>query len=160
LDENEDRLTRLKDERVLRERLPIELMRAASYEHVLSLLLIRVEVPSNWRAAAFYPLLKGVARKVRQNVRAIDFAVRLGDDVVLMLAETPGAGAKRLGEKLTEVVDSSEFDIGLDLAVVRPLLRFATATFPEDAAEADALIAAVRAKIDAPEEVVADEPAL
>lgn len=146
---DEDRLTRLKAGKVLLERLPVELMRAGSFEHPLSLLLIRVEVAPTLRAVAFYPLLKAVARKVRDNTRAIDLSARVGDDVVLMLAETPAAGARRLGEKLTEIVDHAEYDVGLDSSEVHPQLRFATASFPEDGATPEALLACVLARADA-----------
>lgn len=145
---NEDRLTRLKTEAVLHERLPVELMRARSFEHVLSLLLVRVEVPPELRAVLFYPMLKAVGRKVRQSVRAIDTAVRLGDDVVLMLAETPAAGAKRLGEKLSEIVDESEFDVGFDLAQVKPRIHCAVATFPEDGDDPATLLDVLKRRAD------------
>ena len=154
----EDRLTRLGHESVLMERLPKELLRASSYEHTMSLLGIRVEVPAHLKSVVFYPLLKAVARKVRQNIRAIDLAVRLGDDLVLLLAETPAAGALRLGEKLTEVIDRSEYDIGLDLPDLVPRLRCAAAAYPEDGETAETLIAVLKERLsDSPVEPRAAE---
>jgi len=154
---NEDRLTRLKTEGVLHERLPLELLRAGSFQHSLSLLLVRVEVPPQLRTVLFYPMLKAVGRKVRESVRAIDLAVRFGDDVVLMLAETPAAGAARLGEKLSQIVDESDFDVGFDLAEVQPTIHCAVATFPEDGEDAATLLDVLKTR--ASGEQASDGPA-
>lgn len=145
---SEDRLTRLQVETVLLERLPRELLRASSYGHTLSLLGVRVGVEPALRAVIFYPLLKAVARKVKSNIRAIDLAVRSTDDIVLMLAETPGPGARRLGEKLTEVIDQEEYDVGLEFPQAAPSLRFATATFPEDGETTEALMGVLKQRLD------------
>jgi diguanylate cyclase (GGDEF)-like protein len=144
----EDRLTRLQVEAVLLERLPRELLRAASYGHTLSLLGIRVSVEPTYRAVIFYPLLKAVARQVKSNIRAIDLAVRSTDDIVLMLAETPSAGARRLGEKLTEVIDREDYDVGLELPQGVLQLSQATATFPEDGETVEALMSVLKQRLE------------
>ncbi|WP_374546602.1 diguanylate cyclase domain-containing protein [Rhodoblastus sp.] len=83
-------------------------------------------------------LLKAVAKRIQSRLRAEDFAARVGgDEFILIHANAIGDSAERLARRLIELI-SEPYDIDGEEIVVG--LTVGIARFPEDGADADALL--------------------
>jgi two-component system cell cycle response regulator len=113
-----DALTGTYNRRYLMQRLPQEAERAHRYSHPLSLVLCDVdhfkEVNDTHGHQVGDQVLQGVAQFLRDHVRVeIDWVARYGgEEFVIVLPETPFAGALVAAEKLRAGLASTEFAIG------------------------------------------------
>jgi diguanylate cyclase (GGDEF)-like protein len=145
----EDRLTRLKHESFLDEVLEIEVMRSERYERSFSLVLFRIDVPAGMYSEVFYPLLKVISSRVKRNIRVVDTAFRVGNEILLVLPETGADGAAMAAAKLKTFVESEAFNVSPVFPDLKVGLSFAVATFPGDSRDERDLVRIVRGRLEA-----------
>jgi len=144
-----DALTATFNRRYLMQRLPQEAERARRYHHPLSLVLCDVDhfkqVNDTHGHQVGDQVLTGVAKFLRDNIRSeIDWVARYGgEEFVIVLPETPVAGALIVAEKIRAALAVWELGIG-DLGL-KVTASFGVAGFdalePSDVSVVDRLIA-------------------
>jgi len=145
----EDRLTRLKHEAFLGEVLEMEVMRAERYERSFSIVLFRIDVPAEMYSEVFYPLLKVISSRVKRNIRIVDAAFRVGNEILVVLPETSAAGAAVAAGKLKTFVESESFNVSPVFPDLKVGLSFAVVTFPDDTKDESELVNLVRRRLEA-----------
>jgi diguanylate cyclase (GGDEF)-like protein len=143
-----DALTGAYNRRYLMRRLPQEAERARRYHHPLSLVLCDVDhfkrVNDTHGHQVGDQVLQGIARVLRERVREIDWVARYGgEEFVIVLPETPLAGALVVAEKIRAGLAGTKLAIGN--LVLQVTVSFGVAGFdvlePGDVAVVDRLIA-------------------
>ncbi len=148
-----DSLTGLFNHSYFQDQLAQEVARCLRYQHDLSLLFIDIdrfkEINDTLGHPAGDTVLKSVADILRGSFRDADLRFRLrehdlaarygGDEFVLMLPETPKAGAAVTAERLRRAVESCSFMLDPPLPVT---LSLGLATLPQDAPDREGLVAA------------------
>jgi diguanylate cyclase (GGDEF)-like protein len=147
-----DDLTGLYNHRAFHERLREEVARAQRYSQPLSLLVTDVDAFVSVNQDLGYQIGDEVLRRLAgvissadspQRARASDVVARYsGEEFVVLLPETSKAGAITKANRLREAVARTEFPGGRGLTV-----SVGVATFPDDAAGADALVQAAEAAL-------------
>ncbi len=104
-----DALTGLSNYRYLRESLRREVERASRFGHMLSVLVLDLdhfkEINDTYGHAAGDAVLAEFARRVRAEIREVDFAFRQGgEEFVVLLPETDASGAEVVAQRLGEAV--------------------------------------------------------
>jgi diguanylate cyclase (GGDEF)-like protein len=140
-----DDLTGLYNARHMAEVIEIEVERAGRYNKELSLVFIDLDffktVNDTRGHLVGSLLLSEFGDFLRKNIRKIDFAARYGgDEFVLVLPETPKAGALTLCNNLLDGLRQHLFLADAGLAPVQQNASLGIATFPEDAATKDELV--------------------
>lgn len=140
-----DELTGLSNHRHFYERLKEELERAARYHHCCSLLIIDVDdfkrINDTYGHPAGDAALKKIAQAMQAALRATDLCARYGgDEFMVILPETTKEAARNVAEHLRAAVEGLHFQAAGNEVPLS--LSIGTATFPEDAADLTALIAA------------------
>lgn len=112
---NSDELTGLANRRCFMEALTREVERAGRYDRSLSLVLLDLDhfkkVNDTWGHAAGDDVLKEVARALRSVCRDIDLPARLGgEELVLLLPETDGEGARVVAERARERIEQARHE--------------------------------------------------
>lgn len=107
-----DSLTELYNHKFFQKRLGEEIERSQRYHHPLSLLMIDVDkfksINDRYGHQAGDRVLKSIADALRFNVRLVDMPARYGgEEFVVILPETPSAGAKIAAERLRRLVENS-----------------------------------------------------
>jgi two-component system cell cycle response regulator len=110
-----DPLTQLLNRRVLIERLVQEVERARRYEGTIALLMIDLDhfkrINDQYGHLVGDDVLRDVATILRNAVRAVDVVARYGgEEFVVVLPETPDAGAQAFAERLREKVEAHVFN--------------------------------------------------
>lgn len=150
-----DELTGLYNRRELGRALAQEVARTTRTERPLSLLVVDIDhfklVNDRHGHEAGDRVLQGVAKVVLESVRSLDRAARFGgEELVLLLPETPATEALYVAERLRRRIAAARFPSGTasgDLAIT---VSIGVATYPDDCAGADELFrAADRALYDA-----------
>ncbi|MBN2495924.1 MAG: diguanylate cyclase [Deltaproteobacteria bacterium] len=146
-----DSLTGLYNHAYFQERLSVEMSRSRRYGHPLGLLFIDVDefkrINDSLGHLVGDAVLRGIASILRGSSRSVDVHFRLrqhdiaarygGDEFVLLLPETPRAGAAITAERLRLCVEDHDFGPAGSVS-----LSIGVACFPDDGADRDALIAA------------------
>ena len=142
---NHDALTGLPNRVLLNDRLSQAVLRARRYDHWVTVLFVDLDnfklVNDSLGHNAGDELLKVVAGRMVQRVRATDTVVRLGgDEFVVVLVDQP-----KDADVISAMVQKIQAAIGEPICLeghdVRVTSSVGIANFPEDGADADTLMA-------------------
>lgn len=141
-----DDLTGLYNSRHMANLIEFEVDRAERYNKQLSLVFIDLDhfksVNDTRGHLSGSLLLREFGAFIRQHIRKIDIAARYGgDEFVLVLPETPKAGALTLCQHFLEGLRQHQFLAGTGLPPIQLTASLGISTFPEDAASKDELVA-------------------
>ncbi len=141
-----DGLTGLYNHREFQRRLQAEIERAQRYQHRLSLLMIDIDRFKNFNDIYGHQVgdtvLQALGVKMRQEIRAVDYAARYGgEEFTIILPEMAAADAVAAAERLRKSIAADAIDIGAGQAA-NITVSIGVATFPEDAVSKDKLIGA------------------
>jgi diguanylate cyclase (GGDEF)-like protein len=141
---NSDPLTGLGNRRRFMEVLALEVERADRYGRQLSLVLLDLDrfkkVNDTWGHAAGDEVLKDAARALRSVSRELDLPARLGgEELVLLLPETDGHGARVVAERVRERIRQARHDTP-DGRTFRVTASMGVASFGPDAPTAETLL--------------------
>jgi diguanylate cyclase (GGDEF)-like protein len=139
------------DERRFMEQLALEIRRAERHQRPLSVLLLRVvnlaELRARFGRFLAERVLRQVAGRLADAMRDTDFLGAFGSDgLATILVEADREGARKAEERLLASLSSLELPYA-DLPDLDVDLLCATATLPEDGANADELAAAAEARL-------------
>ena len=139
-----DALTGLHNRRFFDETLPMSLARAERSGEPLSVLLMDVdrfkEINDRLGHLAGDAVLRHVAGVLQRTARAQDLVCRYGGDEIVVVM--PGGGpddAAALGRRIHEALAAAPPPV-LESAARRPTLSMGSASYPQDAEEADELL--------------------
>lgn len=140
LNSNEDTLTGLYNHRTFQEFLSKELTKAEKASQELSILIFDVNNISTINKELGHSkgdeIIKLVAEKIKQNIRANDIAGRYGgDEIAVILPDTSTEDAKYLAEYLTYSLSCCLVD---DVGPVK--VSVGIATYPDSAVEQEKLL--------------------
>ncbi|MHB2017003.1 MAG: diguanylate cyclase [Candidatus Xenobia bacterium] len=139
-----DRLTQLYTEEYLEEGFDAELTRARRYKHPLSLILLEPDIPEEFKADRLYASLKILARLAESQTRVMDIGIRWGQQILLVLPETPRDGAVRVVEKIRGAYENHAL-LKNDPDIKFPIrLRASVKAFPDHGQEKEQLLALLR----------------
>jgi diguanylate cyclase (GGDEF)-like protein len=138
-----DDLTVAQNRRCLEAELPEAVRVAAAKTESLSLLFLDVDDLKQVNTAHGHPtgslLLEAVARTAQRLCRAHDRLYRYGgDEFCILMPGTPAMGARKLGERLLQVLQEHPLDLGPGQLAVS--LSVGVAAYPEHADGAGRLI--------------------
>lgn len=138
-----DGLTGLFVRRYLLERCQDELRRSIKHKLNLSCLLVDIDFfkDTNDRYGHLVGdvVLKGIAAIIKENIREVDFAGRLGgEEFCVILPDTPKAGAVHVAERLRKAVQGHIFT-AYDESV-KVTVSIGASIFPDDASDPNQLI--------------------
>ena len=145
-----DELTGLYNHREMVDILKDEIARSERYKHSASLIMLDVDhlnaVNDNLGHQAGDMLLRQVAELVRENIRKTDMPARFGgDDLAIILPETPDTGAMVVAERIRQAVAGRPFNLGQrerGLLPIRITVSLGIACYPTDGGSEEALVAA------------------
>jgi diguanylate cyclase (GGDEF)-like protein len=109
-----DFLTGLPNHRFFQATLSVELGRAQRHNHSLSLLIIDLDFLKEVNDKFGHPsgdmVIRTIAETIRSTCREIDFAARYGgEEFMVILPETPLAGAAQVADRIRERIAAQEF---------------------------------------------------
>jgi diguanylate cyclase (GGDEF)-like protein len=109
-----DGLTEVYNHRTFQERLAQEIARAERYQRPLSLLMIDIDHFQLYNDMHGYPqgdiVLQDLARLFQEMSRTSDTVARYGgEEFAIILPETDGASAQRIGQRFRECVEQHSF---------------------------------------------------
>ena len=141
-----DALTGLWNVRYLRESLRREVERAVRFDRPLAVVVLDVDhfkdVNDRHGHQRGDAVLAELAQRVRAQVRDVDTVARYGgEELVVVLPETDGAGGRLLAERVREAVAREPFD-GVDRPGLRVTLSAGVADLPTCGRSADELVRA------------------
>ncbi len=145
-----DAMTGLFNRRYFEETLARELAQAVRYNHPLSVVMADIDhfksVNDTYGHQAGDEALKTFADLMKHNTRGSDLACRYGgEEFMLLLANTPRSGAHACAEQLRLALAQSS--VPWSTSTICMTASFGVASFPEDAATAEQLIAAADAAL-------------
>lgn len=132
--------TKLYKEAFLKADLEKELKRAARFGRPLSLLAVEALMPEASLKEMEYSVIVQLARLVREIVRDIDYPVRWGRRILLVLPETSREGAVKVADKIRNAAQGRRYVGGENYSREAVELRFGFAVFPEDGLDNNALL--------------------
>jgi diguanylate cyclase (GGDEF)-like protein len=140
-----DGLTGLYNHRECHKRLAEEVERAQRYGRVLSVLMVDVDHFKGFNDSYGHQVgdlvLTQVAHRTTQQLRQVDIAARYGgEEFLVILPETPGEAALVVAERICQSVASEAVEIPSG-DQVRLTVSIGLASFPDDAADRQGLIA-------------------
>ena len=125
--------------------LESELRRARRFERPLALILADLDqfrqVNNEFGHLAGDAVLRGVADVVKAHLRPSDIPVRFGgEELAILLPETPAAQAFEVAERLRRAVAETSFEIRTVPEPLRITISLGVAGFPGDGANPDELV--------------------
>ena len=140
-----DGLTGLYNYRYFQEMLQSETARSQRHHRKLCLLMIDVDHFKVYNDLQGHPMgdevLKGIARILMERARRTDLVARYGgEELVVVLPETPRENARKVAEDFRRRVENFSFPKGENQPIGRITISIGLAEFPADAADARALI--------------------
>lgn len=141
-----DQLTGVTSRGALQRRLRAEVHRSRRFQRPVSVLMVDVDHFKRVNDQHGHPAgdraLCAVADRLSRGLRAVDTVARFGgEEFVLVLAETDGPGARAVAERVREAVAAEPVAVG-EASAIRVTVSVGVATFPGDAGEDAALLAA------------------
>lgn len=135
-----DGLTGLYNHRKCHEILADEIKRASRYNRLMSVLMLDVDAFKQFNDTFGHPqgdvLLKGVARILRESLRATDFIGRYGgEEFLVILPETGRAEACVLAERVRRTIGATDFVLDRGQVVCRTV-SIGVASYPENGPQA------------------------
>lgn len=146
-----DGLTGLLNHHEFQKRLLWEIKRAGRYRRGLSLLMMDIDrfktLNDTYGHQAGDNVLKAMGEHLRNAIRSSDEAARYGgEEFALIMPETPGETAfitaQRIGAEISRIPMAVSADVTVNITV-----SIGVATFPQDAATKDELIAAADSRM-------------
>jgi diguanylate cyclase (GGDEF)-like protein len=139
-----DPLTRLYNRGYMTDRLREEMMRSSRTNRPFTLMLLDIDhfkrVNDSYGHPAGDEVLVGLSSLLKRSCRASDAICRYGgEEIALILADTPLAGAKTFAENLRKTIESEAFSIP-DGKSLRITASMGLAEFPAQAASMEELI--------------------
>ncbi|HYN88932.1 MAG TPA: diguanylate cyclase [Ardenticatenaceae bacterium] len=140
-----DPKTGLANMRRFNEVIAREFERAESGRQPLSILMCDLDylrnINNSYGHHAGDTVLAGIADIIRRNTDAGDLAARFGgEEVVVLLPNTGGEGARQVAERIRGELEQSRFDVGHFLGLVSPTVSIGVASFPRDARAVEELL--------------------
>lgn len=140
-----DGLTGLFNHRHFQETLSIELSRSIRHERNFSLLFLDIDLFKQYNDVHGHPkgdeLLSMFGKLVKERLRKADFVARYGgEEFVIMLPETPKAGALRVADDIRKHISDYPFKGRETQPLGRVTVSIGVATFPEDGKDGSELI--------------------
>jgi diguanylate cyclase (GGDEF)-like protein len=145
----QDELTGLANRRAMEKLLAEEVTRALRHGRPLSVLMADVDhfkaVNDTYGHPAGDEVLRQLARLLGQSLRSIDTAARYGgEELLVVLPETPGTEARRVAERIRSAVAEHDFMVEPEEAEPTLLLRVTVslgiASIPHDADSPERLV--------------------
>ena len=142
-----DELTGLANRRHLDTELEREIQRHERHKRALAVLMLDVDRFKALNDTHGHPagdaVLRQLAEVLEKNTRKGDTVARFGgEEFVVILPETPAAGAVHLAEKIRAAVEAHPFTIDENGATVHATISIGLARFPDHARTLDTLISA------------------
>ena len=142
-----DGLTGLYNHRHFHERLSLEAERSLRNGLPLSLLMIDVDHFKHYNDAHGHPagdeVLRRLARLLTDGRRANDFCARYGgEEFAIVLVDTPKLTAAKVADRLRERIGEHAFLFADEQPLGLLSVSIGVATFPDDAADSEALVRA------------------
>ena len=139
-----DELTGLANRRYLDDELERELQRHERHKRALAVLMLDVDRFKSLNDTHGHPagdaVLRQLAAVLQATTRKGDTVARFGgEEFMVILPETPAAGALTLAEKIRTAIEAHSFSIDDKGATVRATASFGLARFPDHGRTADAL---------------------
>ncbi len=130
-----DPLTHTHNRRALIERLTEELERARRYSLALALLIVDLDhfktVNDSYGHLVGDEVLRGVARMLQREARAVDVVARYGgEEFIVILPETTAEGAVALAERIRERIANTPPVAGGEYGWLRVTVSIGVATVP------------------------------
>lgn len=140
-----DQLTGLPNRRHLDTELARETERHERHRRVFALLLLDVDhfkiLNDTYGHPAGDEVLRRLAQVLRECTRAGDTVARFGgEEFLVILPETPAAGAVHLAEKIRAAIEAQRFVLGAQAAEVAVTVSIGLARFPEHGRTPEALV--------------------
>ena len=146
-----DPLTRLNNRRHFLERIDQEITRASSTAESFSILFLDVDqlkrINDTYGHLAGDALLREVSNALMDAVRGEDVVSRYGgDEFVVLLPSTAAAAAASVAQRISDGMARHRFMAGRELLQI-PGVSLGLATFPQDGATAEQLLASADATL-------------
>ena len=142
-----DELTGLPNRRHLDDETERELVRHERHKRALAVLMLDVDRFKALNDTHGHPagdaVLRQLAQILRETTRKGDIVARFGgEEFMVILPETPAAGALHLAEKIRAAIEAHTFALDDQGGTVRVTASFGLARFPEHGRSMEALTAA------------------
>jgi len=146
-----DPLTRLNNRRHFLERIQQEIIRASSSDESFAVIFLDVDelkrINDTYGHLAGDALLREVSNALVDAVRGEDVVARYGgDEFVVLLPATPAAAAASVVQRISDGIARHRFMAGRELLQI-PGVSLGLATFPQDGATAEELLASADATL-------------
>jgi diguanylate cyclase (GGDEF)-like protein len=132
-----DELTGIYNYRYFAEKLKEEQRRAARYDLPLSLIMLDIDWFKRFNDTYGHEVgnivLKGITSVVKRCIRDVDIFCRYGgEEFVIILPQTPQIEVTRIGERIREQVDASNFGGGDNIPGLKVTVSVGISSFPEN----------------------------
>ncbi len=132
-----DELTGIFNYRYFAEKLKEEQRRAARYDLPLSLIMLDIDWFKQFNDTYGHEVgnivLKGITGVVKRCIRDVDIFCRYGgEEFVIILPQTPQIEVTRIGERIREQIDLSDFGGGDNIPQLRVTVSVGISSFPEN----------------------------
>jgi diguanylate cyclase (GGDEF)-like protein len=146
-----DPLTRLNNRRLFLDRIQQEVSRAGTAGESFSIVFLDVDelkrINDTYGHLAGDALLREVSNALMDAVRGEDVVARYGgDEFVVLLPATPAAAAAIVAQRISDGIARHRFMAGRELLQI-PGVSLGVATFPQDGATAEELLASADATL-------------
>jgi len=147
-----DPLTGAHNHRYFQEDLENEVSRALRYSTPVSMLMLDVDHFKEVNDQHGHPfgdeVLRDLVQLIRENVREVDTVARYGgEEISVILPETPKEGATKVAEKIRRQLENHIFVDGGNVAGVKVTVSIGVAACPTDETTKAALISAADAAL-------------
>ncbi|MDQ7824820.1 MAG: GGDEF domain-containing protein [Candidatus Eremiobacteraeota bacterium] len=147
---NRDKLTGLYQEDYFKFRLEEEVIRNLRYKRDMTLIFLEVDFnyfvkDIDLRSGFSYSILRQIGKFVRDSIRRIDIAGRLGGDCfAVILPETPEEGALVLAERMRKLVEAFVFKGSPEAPELKVAVNVGIVAFPRHGKSPEELLSVVQ----------------